>query len=165
MKKRNPEKALWSPVPLHIVYSSASLHWKQPLLRHHQSTCPLSARLHLGCLSLKHTSKLLPSTQMSWGKLDGIITFFGYGTHVTHKEIKNRNKRGIEVTCSVQVSDADSVAVSQSPPPNSRKSLLQRLSLAAQSPRGAANTAQLTKGPVASLIEELVSGRLQWKYF
>ena len=50
-------------------------------------------------------------------------------------------------------------------PPSSSKSQLQRLSLTAQSPCGAANTAQLTKGPVASLIEELVNGRLQWRYF
>lgn len=34
-----------------------------------------------------------------------------------------------------------------------------------RAPHGAANTTQLTKGPVASLIEELVSRRPQWRYF
>lgn len=53
------------------------------------------------------------------------------------------------------------LVVRQPPPPSSHYSLLQGLSPAAQSPCGAANTTQLTKGPVASLTEELVSRRPQ----
>ena len=55
--------------------------------------------------------------------------------------------------------------VRQPPPPSTHCSLLQGLSAAAQSPRGAAGAAQLTGGPVVSLTEEPVSRRPQEGYF
>ena len=74
-------------------------------------------------------------------------------------------KKREDYGCCLMCADHPGQLARQPPPPSSHQSLLPGLSLATQSPCGAANTPQLTKGPVASLIEELVSRRPQQRYF